>query len=155
MKKIFNKRGFTLIELLVVIAIIGILSSIVLVSLSGAKDRAADARIISNMGQFRTEAEIINDSSGSYASTTCTIAATGCTACGDSDIDTLCDDIVDQEGRTTPTFTIQATATAYCAYVQLKGQDDQYYCVDHNLKAVKTTTNPATAHCNATTWSCP
>lgn len=42
MKRI-NSKGFTLIELLVVIAIIGILSTIAITSLSGARQKARDA----------------------------------------------------------------------------------------------------------------
>ena len=46
-----KNKGFTLIELLVVIAIIGLLSSIVFASLTGARSRA---RVANVQGSFRT-----------------------------------------------------------------------------------------------------
>jgi len=62
-----KKRAFTLIELLVVIAIIGILTGIVLVSLRGARTRAYDAEIKSEISQIRSEAEIYYDATGTYS----------------------------------------------------------------------------------------
>jgi prepilin-type N-terminal cleavage/methylation domain-containing protein len=52
-----STRGFTLIELLVVIAIIGILASVVLVSLQSARKKGNDTRVISDVQQMRTQAE--------------------------------------------------------------------------------------------------
>ena len=70
MKKYLNKSsGFTLIELLVVIAIIGILAGIVLTSLSSARNKANDAKIISQLGQIRSAAELNfnpNDGQGGW-----------------------------------------------------------------------------------------
>ncbi len=51
------QKGFTLIELLVVIAIIGILASVLLVNLSGTRNKAKDSAIKLEMNQIRTAME--------------------------------------------------------------------------------------------------
>ena len=51
-------RGFTLIELLVVIAIIGLLASIVLVSLAGTRAKARDTNRMTNLRQAQTILEM-------------------------------------------------------------------------------------------------
>lgn len=61
-----KKEGFTLIELLVVIAIIGILSSVVLASLSGARQSAREANIIQNLSSAVTQGELYYNNNGSY-----------------------------------------------------------------------------------------
>lgn len=54
-----TNKGFTLIELLVVVAIIGILSSVVLASLSSARNRGKDAAVKSGMASARVQVEIL------------------------------------------------------------------------------------------------
>jgi prepilin-type N-terminal cleavage/methylation domain-containing protein len=61
-----GSKGFTLIELLVVIAIIGILSSVVLASLSTARAKSRDARRISDVGQIQLALELFYDASSTY-----------------------------------------------------------------------------------------
>src|ERR1700690_2287939 len=53
-----RSRGFTLIELLVVIAIIGILSAVVLASLSTARTKGQDAAVQSDFNTIQTQSEI-------------------------------------------------------------------------------------------------
>ncbi len=65
-----TKKGFTLIELLVVIAIIGILSSVVLASLSTARQKSRDAKRISDVGQIQLALELFFDAQQSYPRTT-------------------------------------------------------------------------------------
>ncbi len=56
------RRGFTLIELLIVIAIIGILASIVLVSLSSGREKAKIAAFKSTVHSLQTKAvEVCED----------------------------------------------------------------------------------------------
>ena len=61
-----KKKGFTLIELMVVIAIIGILASIVLVSLNSARKKSRDARRLSDIKQLQLALEMYFDSNGHY-----------------------------------------------------------------------------------------
>lgn len=62
------KKGFTLIEVLVVVAIIGILSSLVLVGLGGARAKGRDARRISDLKNIQNGLELYFAKYGQYPS---------------------------------------------------------------------------------------
>ena len=71
MSNLFKKRkkGFTLIELLVVIAIIGLLASIVLVSLGPVRAKARDAKRESDIRQIDLAMEMCADDTSCNSST--------------------------------------------------------------------------------------
>jgi prepilin-type N-terminal cleavage/methylation domain-containing protein len=124
-----NIRGFTLIELLVVIAIIGLLSSIVLVSLNSARKKGADARIISDVEQIRTTLE--SDFNGSsYPDLASNNFNPG--SIGSSTISQLLTDAV-ANGGTVKVVTNGATATAYAIFGDLTSQGaNTYFCLASN-----------------------
>jgi prepilin-type N-terminal cleavage/methylation domain-containing protein len=57
-------HGFTLIELLVVIGIIGVLSSIILSSLTTARNKSIDAQAIANLDNSRSQSQLFYDANG-------------------------------------------------------------------------------------------
>lgn len=64
-----RSTGFTLIELLVVIAVIGILASVVLTSLNGARNKGRDKAIVSDLLNIRTEIQSYLTTNGNLGGT--------------------------------------------------------------------------------------
>lgn len=135
-------KGFTLIELLVVIAIIGILSSIVLVALNGARDKARDARIIADMSQLRSVAEMNYD--GNYDSVE-----------GSSDYTSLSSDVGEQ-GPSAINFHNESGEANYCAYASLNEGGE--FCIDSTGAArevADATDTTGGAGCVGSSYTCP
>lgn len=65
-----KNKGFTLIELLVVIAIIGLLASVVLLSLNSARQKSRDAKRLSDIRQVASAMELYFNDKNSYPSAT-------------------------------------------------------------------------------------
>lgn len=77
--------GFTLIELLVVIALIGMLASIMLVSLQGARQKGRDAVRQEHLAAIKQALELYWDKYERYPPEgLCTDSSVGCDACGSS-----------------------------------------------------------------------
>jgi len=129
------KSGFTLIELLVVIAIIGILSSVVLVSLNTARTKGADAAVKSNLTNIRAQAEIIYDDNGGNYTSVCANTATiqkaliAAARAGGASTPVAADFLIDKVGRT-GTVTCHSRTAGWAAEAPLKTIPTTFWCVD-------------------------
>ncbi len=149
MKKSTN--GFTLIELLVVIAIIGLLASIVLVSLNSARNKGRDARIISDVQQARTAIESGFNGAGypdlSNANANCAATAVGNNVAyalatvancvpsgtpGNATLTQLATDATSQGGALL--FSVGANNKNYSIRGQLVSNNTIYFCIDSTGK---------------------
>lgn len=61
-----KNRGFTLIELLVVVSIIGMLSSVMLVSLQSARTKARETKLLVEVKEFQKALELYKLDNGKY-----------------------------------------------------------------------------------------
>ncbi len=61
-----RRRGFTLVELLVVIAIIGLLSGMVIISITNVKAKARDSQRVSDMNTIVTALNMYHNDRNSY-----------------------------------------------------------------------------------------
>lgn len=143
MKKL--QKGFTLIELLVVIAIIGILSSIVLASLSSARTKGEDAAIQSTLSNMRAQTELYYSNTNDYGATAadCTSGIFVSTAVGG--LKSLVD-----SAKLRTTVVCKATASsswAVSALLKSPIGTNTTYCVDSTGGSKATTTQITTSAC--------
>lgn len=116
-------RGFTLIELLVVIAIIGLLSSVVLASLNGARQRGRDTRRIADLKQLQVALELYYSSNNAYPIVTGPTGAVPAALATDGYI---------------PVIPVDPGANTY-----YYAGTAQYYCLGATLETTTALPNPA------------
>ena len=140
-----RNKGFTLIELLVTIAIISVLTSVVLLSLSSAKEKGIDSAVKSGLNQVRIQADLFYNYRGIYTGI--------CDLASDSTDPKGVNFLVLGSGKSNSIYTpvtvngvgastvrCNSSVSGWAAEVPLKNGID-FYCVDYTRQGIVTTTS--------------
>jgi len=139
MQKLFKtKKGFTLIEILIVVAIIGILATIVTVSMRQASDRGKSTKIISAIVQVRSIADDLYLQNTDGYTDLCDALTSGLDI-SNEDLKTINDDVIEY-ADTGNTIACHSTNYHFCVSVQLVGESAKYFCIDHSGTNVQSAT---------------
>ncbi|MFA6896776.1 MAG: type II secretion system protein [Patescibacteria group bacterium] len=166
----YSRNGFTLIELLVVISIIGVLSTIAMTSLNGARLKAKDAAIMQSADSIMKAAQIDATASQDYsayyffdwagtANQVCD-AQFGSTS-NPASVRVACKSIVNNIGSSSGyrvfAYTAGAPYPKFTILVWLPGAQ-KFYCVGSNGASSATTLgSPYGSGCGGgnNAWVCP
>ena len=145
-----TNKGFTLIELLVVIAIIGILSSVVLASLTTARSKGQAAAIQAQLSNMRAQAELYYSNNNSYSTVDMTSLGSWSVVTGHTDtvsdaalvgngtgaLGSLLAGVIGSNSSAAPKFWVTKTAWAVLA----TPTTGTTWCVDSTGKSAGTST---------------
>jgi prepilin-type N-terminal cleavage/methylation domain-containing protein len=135
-------KGFTLVELLVVIAIIGILSSIVIGSLNGARTKGNDAVIKAELAGIKPHADVwydnttVNGTNGTYGVSSCATDNSGVvTGVGMFADSTILPTLIDVKKNAAPGATVTCSVSGdyqkWAASVSALKNAGTSWCVDN------------------------
>jgi len=147
------KKGFTLIELLVVIAVIGLLASIVLVSVGPARAKARDAKRQSDIRQINLAMEMCYDDSGCGGAEryiTVTAGANSVTGIGNyMPTGAVPKDPTDASPYQYTWLANVSPFQYYCVYSKLEAETNTFFCGSNKgvFKKTAASYTPSNADC--------